>query len=71
MHGGLSPFVFAALTKSETYAYDNNGNLTTVTDRKSQVTAYPYDPLNRRKMATYQDGSTTTYAYDAGNRLTP
>jgi len=37
VHGGLSPFVFAALTKSETYAYDNNGNLTTVTDRKSQV----------------------------------
>jgi YD repeat-containing protein len=28
------------LTNDETYTYDNNGNVATVTDRKGQVTTY-------------------------------
>ena len=58
------------LLKTETYTYDNNGNVATVTDRKSQVTTYTYDLLNRKTKATYQDGTSTNYTYDAGNRVT-
>ncbi len=47
-----------------------DGNVATVTDRKSQVTSYTYDPLNRRAKTTFQDGTSTNYTYDAGNRLT-
>ncbi|MBK9307386.1 MAG: RHS repeat-associated core domain-containing protein [Nitrospira sp.] len=41
-----------------------------MTDRKSQVTTYTYDALNRRTKATFQDGTSTNYTYDAGNRIT-
>ena len=58
------------LLNTETYTYDNNGNIATVTDRKSQVTTYAYDSLNRRTSATYQDSTSTNYTYDAGNRVT-
>ena len=50
--------------------YDNNGNIATVTDRKSQVTTHTYDALNRRTKTTFHDGTSTNYTYDAGNRLT-
>jgi RHS repeat-associated protein len=67
-----------ALLHQESYAYDGNGNLTRFTDRKSQVTSYKYDPLNRRTMVGF--GTTGTppnevyntridYTYDNGNRL--
>ena len=58
------------LLSTETYNYDNNGNVATVTDRKGQVTTFTYDPLNRRTKATFQDGTSTNYTYDAGNRVT-
>mgnify|MGYP002085017896 FL=1 len=58
------------LLNTETYTYDNNGNLATLLDRKSQTTTYTYDPLNRRTKATFQDGASTNYTYDAGNRIT-
>jgi RHS repeat-associated protein len=58
------------LLSTETYTYDNNGNVATVTDRKSQVTTNIYDALNRRTKATYHDGTSTNYTYDAGNRVT-
>ena len=54
----------------ETYTHDNNGNVTTVTDRKGQITTYTYDPLNRRTNRTFQDDSSTKYTYDVGNRVT-
>jgi len=54
------------LLNTETYTYNNNGNLATVTDRKSQVTTNTYDPLNRRTKTTFQDGTSTNYTYDAG-----
>ncbi len=64
-----------ALTNSESYSYDAAGNLSTFTDRRSKVTSYTYDPLNRRTFAGFntQSGptydSTITYSYDAGDRL--
>jgi YD repeat-containing protein len=59
-----------ALARGESYAYDLNGNLTQVTDRKGQVTGYAYDRLERLTTTTYADTSTTTHTYDAGDRLT-
>ena len=47
-----------------------NGNLATVTDRRSQVTTNTYDALNRKTKTTFQDGTSTNYTYDAGNRIT-
>jgi len=64
-----------ALIKSESYAYDANGNLTQYTDRRGTVDAYSYDGLNWRTFAgfgkngsQYQD--TISYTFDGGNRLT-
>lgn len=52
---------------TETYMYDNNGNLAIVLDRKSQTTAYTYDPLNRCTKTLFRDGTSINYTYDAGN----
>jgi RHS repeat-associated protein len=65
-----------SLTRSESYQYDTNGNLTQFTDRRGKVTTYTYDNLNRRIFAgfgtqagpTYE--STINYTWDGGNRLT-
>ena len=51
-------------------ASDQNGNPRQVRDRKGQVTNTTYDPLNRPKVVTWADSSTTTLTWDAGNRLT-
>ena len=65
------------LTRQETFAYDLNGNATTWTDRKGQVTAYTYDALDRKTFVGFgatgtppNYASTVTNTYDAGNRLT-
>lgn len=67
------------LTRQETFAHDNNGNLTLWTDRKSQVTEFRYNPLNRATFAGFNRtgspghfsyASTITYTFDVGARLT-
>ncbi|WP_411342701.1 RHS repeat-associated core domain-containing protein [Paenibacillus sp. WLX1005] len=57
------------------YQYDNNGNITAVTDQvqnaEAQTSTYSYDKLNRLSIAKRVDGSETQYGYDLrGNRLT-
>jgi RHS repeat-associated protein len=67
------------LSHSESFSHDNNGNLTLWTDRKSQVTEFRYDPLNKATFAGfnrtgspghYSYASTINYTYDVGARLT-
>jgi RHS repeat-associated protein len=57
------------LQHSESFTYDANGNVTSATDRKGQVTAVSYDALDRPVAVSYADGSTVSYVWDAGNRL--
>jgi uncharacterized protein RhaS with RHS repeats len=59
-----------SLSRDESFAYDENGNLAQHTDRKEQVTTYAYDPLDRRNLVTYDDSSTTVYTFDTGDRTT-
>ena len=49
---------------------DGNDNVTSRTDRKSQVTTTTYDALDRPLLTTWQGGATTTRTWDAANRLT-
>ena len=50
------------------YTYDNNGNITAVTEN-AQITSYTYDNLNRLTGITRPNGQTMAYAYDTrGNR---
>ncbi|OMD57045.1 hypothetical protein BSK48_31025, partial [Paenibacillus odorifer] len=60
------------------YGYDNNGNITSVTETKNnnvtqdtQTTTYGYDALNRLISTVRPGGSRDAYTYDVrGNRLT-
>jgi len=52
-----------------TYGYDNNGNLTTRTNKASSITAnYTYDSQNRLRQAVTEGGITATYRYDVMGR---
>ena len=52
-----------------TYGYDNNGNLTSRTNKASSITAnYTYDSQNRLKQAVTEGGITATYRYDVMGR---
>ncbi|MEZ5559641.1 MAG: RHS repeat-associated core domain-containing protein [Pseudomonadales bacterium] len=54
---------------SRTFAYDDNGNLTTITDG-SDVTQFEYDSQNRLVQRTEADGTISQFAYDhEGNRI--
>lgn len=51
------------------YAYDNNGNITSVTDGTTQIT-YQYDGLNRLTRENNQQlNKTITYTYDNGGNI--
>ncbi|WP_169744745.1 RHS repeat-associated core domain-containing protein [Paenibacillus odorifer] len=60
------------------YGYDNNGNITSITETKNngvtqntQTTTYGYDALNRLISTVRPGGSRDAYTYDVrGNRLT-
>jgi len=56
------------------YGYDNDDDLTTVTDPLSHVTTYAYDNLNRLTSRTVSPGGTTLittgYGYDAAGNAT-
>ena len=59
------PATSPALTNS--FAYDGNGNPTTLTDPLGRTVTSGYDALDRLSSTTFSDGSTpnVTYAYDA------
>lgn len=51
------------------YAYDVNGNLSSVTEADGKAISYQYDYLGNRTSMTDQFGATTSYGYDNMNRL--
>jgi RHS repeat-associated protein len=54
-----------------TYAYDNAGNRTSITDARNKTTGYTYDAANRLLTVTASDTGVTMYSYDAvGNKIT-
>ena len=71
----LSNFSYGAgstLNLSEDFAYDNNGNITNVTDlvNGQRTKAFTYDALNRLSSATATNlYGTENYTYDALNNL--
>jgi len=52
------------------YAYDNNANVTGITDPLSNATSRSFDALNRLIAAAAPLSSRTAYAYDAHDNLT-
>ncbi len=63
--GGASPS-----TEITQYGYDNQGNLTTVTDPLSHVVTNGYDALNRLISMTAPGSTLTSYGYNALDQLT-
>ncbi len=55
---------------NDTYAYDDNGNITSITDKDGRKITYRYDGLNQLVWENNQiTGKMTTYAYNAGGNL--
>jgi RHS repeat-associated protein len=50
--------------QTTTYAYDNNGNVVSITDPLGRVTQQVFDPLNRKTQVTEPDGAGTTIGYN-------
>lgn len=64
------------ILSSYMYAYDNNGNIKSVTETlkgvgSNRTTTYTYDKLNRLTLTIHPDQTQVAYTYDLkGNRLT-
>ncbi|WP_055493841.1 RHS repeat-associated core domain-containing protein [Streptomyces sp. TP-A0356] len=58
------------LLQATTYAYDDDGQLKTVTDPDKRAVLYGYDDAGNLTSETTQLGNKTTYAYDDNGRLT-
>ena len=55
-------------TRTYTYEYDSNGNITKITDSGGETVEYEYDNLNQLTSALHLDGYLYNYRYDkAGN----
>ena len=61
--------VFGNAGQRVDYRYDDNGNLTSLTDASSRVTRYDYDVLDRATVMTAPDGGVTRTDYDGEGRL--
>jgi RHS repeat-associated protein len=59
-----------AANQTTHYAYDNDGNLTQLTDPLSNVTGRSFDALNRLIQGAAPLSSTTAYGYDAHDNRT-
>ena len=62
--GGTNP-----ATQITSYGYDNQGNVTSITDPLNRVTANAYDALNRLKQLTDPANGVTGYGYDSLDQL--
>lgn len=62
--GGASPS-----TQITQYGYDNQGNLTSVTDPLAKVTSQGYDALNRLVQVTAPGSTVTQYGHNALDQL--
>ncbi|TXI76793.1 MAG: hypothetical protein E6Q43_01870 [Dokdonella sp.] len=61
----------SSATDREQYAYDNNGNVTTLTKRNGQAISLVYDNLNRLVARNYPTAADhVVFAYDLLNRKT-
>jgi YD repeat-containing protein len=58
-----------AQSQTTQYAYDNQGNVTLVTDPLNHATGKQYDALNRLKQVTDPNLGQTLYAYNGNDRL--
>lgn len=58
-----------ALGQTTNYQYDNNSNLTIISDPLQHVTQLAYDALNRPTASTDATGAATGFTYDANNDL--
>ncbi len=69
---GGAGFANPAAAQVSQYAYDNNGNQTTMTDPLARVTTNAYDALNRLIQVTDPNAPVglTKYEYDAQDNLT-
>ena len=58
-----------AQTQTTSYSYDNNSNVTSVSDPLSHATGNTYDALNRLVQVLDPASGVTRYAYDSANNL--
>ena len=58
-----------AFPQSNTFTYDANNNMLSMTDAVGNVTSYTYDAVGNRISTTDGNGHTTQYSYDLLNRL--
>ena len=66
----LAQDIGAIATETTTYAYDNQGNLTSITDALSHTTIQAFDALNRLVRMTDPASGQTQYSYDGLDQLT-
>ncbi len=58
------------LNLTTVYTYDNDGNVTSVTDRAGRITRYAYDADNRVAFTIDPTGAVTGNTYDADGNIT-
>jgi YD repeat-containing protein len=59
----------AAQARTTTYAYDDIGQLGSVTDAANKTESYTYDAVGNRKTLTNKNGAVWNYNYDGLDRL--
>jgi RHS repeat-associated protein len=70
--GGLVTKLRDPLSQQTTLAYDNNGNMTLITDAMSHTAAYSYDAMNRltKVESPASSGTQATLAYNKLGQIT-
>ncbi|MGC5012807.1 polymorphic toxin-type HINT domain-containing protein [Streptosporangium sp. DT93] len=66
----VEEWVDATAHHDTAYAYDLDGNLTTITDAKGKIRTFTFDWLGRRTAATDPDTGASSSGYDAAGNLT-